>query len=57
LSSDLVFLLPVVLLAVRDGVDFAFAAAVTILVGFTVGAVALAAALARVMRFGGEFIV
>jgi hypothetical protein len=56
-SSDLVFRFAALVLALAAGADFALADAVMILVVLTVPPVALAAALARVMRLGGESMV
>lgn len=56
-SSGLVFRFAARVLALAAGADFALTAAVMILVVLTVPPVALAAALARVMRLGGEFMV
>lgn len=56
-SSGLVFRFAVRVLALAAGADFALTAAVMILVVLTAPPVALAAALARVMRLGGESMV
>ena len=56
-SSALALRLAAVLFVLAVGVDLALAAAVTILVVLTAGSLALAAALARVLRFGGDSIV